>query len=199
MKPTASALRTGGCMLIALLSIVGVEQAGGASIGLFSTPDCSSCNLAVSPGETGRFYVRALTEGIPPEWGFTGAGLRITGLPAGWLAVSLPNPEATLSVGDPFGPNGARMGFSSNIPGTCIDLYTVSVTATSLFTEGRLHVEGVQSTWNPTVICPLFVPGCLLCDFDVCVDGGTLFINSAIECSVSIEKTGWTQIKSLYR
>lgn len=185
-----------------LVSIVSVmlwtNTVSGASIGLFSTPDCSSCNLIVPPGETSTFYVRALTEGVPPEWGFTGAGLRIEGLPDGWSAVAVPNPEATLSVGDPFGPDGARIAFPMHIPGTCIDLYTVSLTATTAVADGRLHVEGVRSIWEPTV-CPLFVPGCTPCDFDICVEGGELFINSAVECNVSIEGANWSSVKYLYR
>ena len=186
------------CIVLASILVVAAPLFS-ASIGLFSTPDCSSCNLVVPPGGTSTFYVRALTDGIAPDLSMTGAGLKVVGLPAGWSTVSVPNPQATVSVGDPFGPSGARIFFGSTFLYTCIDLYTVSLTATTPAHEVRLHVEGVTSAWDPALICPWFVPGCTPCDFEICVGGGTLFVNSDSGCSVSIENRNWTRIRTLYR
>jgi len=186
--------------LLSAVSIVAVPVPGtSASIGLFSSADCNSCNLGVLPGGMATFYIRALTEGIGPETGFTGAGLRVTGLPSGWSTLSVPNPQATLSAGDPFSPGGARIAFSSHIAGTCIDLYTVSLTINTSANEATLRVEGVASPWNPTLICPFIVPGCSPCDFVICVDGGRFFVNSGLDCDVSSKSAIWTHIKALYR
>ena len=182
---------------VALLVMSVAVRAHSASIGLFSTPDCSSCNLVAPPAGASTFYIRALTEGINPDYGFVGAGLKVVGLLAEWSTIVTPNPQA-LAIGDPFGPSGAHIAFSSHVPGSCIDLYTVTLISPSTATDVALRVEGVPAGWNPTV-CPYFVPGCSICDFVICVEGGALFVNSESECQVPIETNHWTKFKSLYR
>src|SRR5262245_27245468 len=184
---------------VALGTCESARPVAGASVGLFADLGCSSCNLTVPAGTTATFYIRALTDGIAPEHGFTGAGLSVVGLPGAWSAISTPNSEAAVSVGDPFAPTGARIGFANNIAGTCIDLYTVSLTAPVPAGEIMLRVEGVTSTWNPDVVCPLFIPGCSPCDFETCVNGGILSVNSQSGCVVGVEPSTWAHVKQLYR
>ena len=183
---------------VALLVMSVAVRAHSASIGLFSTPDCSSCNLVAPPAGVSTFYIRALTEGIDSDYGFVGAGLKVVGLPATWTTIVVPNPQA-IAIGNPFGPTGVHVAFSNHVPGSCIDLCTVTVISPSTATDVVLRVEGVPAPWNPTVVCPYFVPGCPLCDFVICVDGGALFVNSESECQVPIATTHWTKIKALYR
>ena len=154
--------------------------------------------LAMNSGPLSE-RIRANTEGVASGIGFRGAGLKISGLPDGWSTSSVPSPFATVSTGDPFGPEGAQIAFPASMLGRCIDLYTVTLTATTAATEVRLQVVGVTSAWSPDVICPLFVPECRACDFDFCVGGGSLLINSASECHVAVEAVSWAGIKSLFR
>jgi len=200
MKLTASALRTSGCMLIALLSIVGVEQAGGVSIGLFSTPDCSSCNLAVPRGETRVFYVAVLATDLPAEYaGFTGAELRVEGLPVGWSATSTPNEAATVVIGDPMGP-GTDIAFGEVFRGTCIHMFQIAVTATIPATDVILRVVAHLQPADPRFPCPFIWPFCGgACDPPpLCVAGGSLFVNSVNECVVATQQRTWSEVKRLY-
>jgi hypothetical protein len=106
--------------VVVLLTLVlaAAAPAWSNSIGLFSTPDCSSCNLTIPLGETGVFYVRAIPTVYPLC--FYGPELRIVGVPAGWAAVAVRNPAAFV-LGDVLGA-GANIAFSTSQAGSCVPL-----------------------------------------------------------------------------
>jgi hypothetical protein len=115
---------------ILLGSAVGGSVSRSATIGLYSTPDCSSCSLAIAPGGVGTFYVRVQPDGLPwPSASFTGASFKVEGLPAGWSALAVPSPSAIVTIGDPLGPVGAQIAFPFEVAGACVLLYTVTLTA----------------------------------------------------------------------
>jgi hypothetical protein len=66
--------------------------------------------------------------------------------------------------------------------------------------EAALHVKARTPPSNPIFDCPYLVPDCLE-NFPVCVDGGTLFVNAATECTVGVEHVvaGQESVRSLVR
>jgi hypothetical protein len=171
-----------------------VTNALAASIGLFSTPDCASCNLTIPPGETRTLYIAVVSGSL--LW--SGAEFRVAGLPEGWTATSTPNPARSFTLGDPFGSR-ANIGFWHVQSGDCTLLYTVQVTATSSRSDVVLQVAAGDPPSNPVHSYPLLVPDP---DFPCyCVypaDAGAMFINSAIECTVAVELSTWSRVKQLY-
>ena len=186
-----------GLVLGALCTVS--AQAG--TIGLSSAPDASSCDLIVPPeAGVGTFYVCALSS-TPEETcgGICGAEFRIEGLPSGWVAVATPAPEATVVIGNPMGP-GVNMGFPrvAEWGATPVVLYRVVVCPPSAGASSVLRVAVHASPAWPELQCPSVAGAC----FDQwvhCVQGGALFINSSIPCTVAVSEKTWGQMKALYR
>ena len=184
------------CILACILSCVLAQAAlGDPAVDLFSDLDCASCNLSVPTGETRTFYIRARTE----LFSFQAVDLRVVGLPTGWMVVTTPNPAAIL-YGDLFGLGGV-VDFGGEVSGDCVLLCTVEITATSDGTDVTLRVTGDASSWNwvgdPSRVYfwhhwPNNPSG-------VSVFGGALLVNSARECTVSVEPGTWGSLKGLYR
>lgn len=179
---------------IGILLLAGAAQA--ASIGIFSDSNCSSCNLPLSPGATGRLYINAQVDDLQPN-APNGAEFRIVGLPAGWTAQSTPNPAAFLVLGDPFGA-GANISFFSGQPGACVNLFVVDVTATSGVSDVVLSVTAHQDPSNSGFQCPRLSMDWTPVFPLICVDGGIAFINSGQDCAVSTQRSTWTALKRLY-
>ncbi len=179
-----------------LLSLtLAASMASAQSIGLFGDPSGASCNLVVNPGVAGTGFLIAIPGG--PVTGITGAEFRVAGLPGGWFAISTPNPASNLSLGDPF-TTGANIAFPTCQAGGPVTLYTVTLIATSVVTDGLFEVVAKTPPSNPNFDCPLVT----LCDAPaftkVCVGGGAAFLNSSNECTVAVEETSWSRLKALY-
>ena len=177
------------------------SAAFGTSIGLFSTPDCSSCSLKVLSGNAATLYVRASTNGLPTNESLTTANFKIVGLPQGWFAFLTPNPE-TFTTGDPFGAIGATITFRSDSQrGTCIDLGSATLIATSPVQDWVLRVTGSTPPPNPRFPCPLIVVICSdrACDTIYCAEGGELLVNANTDCNVGVEMKSWGEVRNLYR
>jgi len=188
-------MRTWICTVIAV-SLVQVQPVVAASIGLFSTPDCSSCNLSAPLLMTEVFYVNVITTGLPNS-GVVGAEFRITGLPVGWHVTVTSNPNADTMTGDLFG-NGAGITFpEKGLMGNCVNLYTIAITNLTGSSEVALRVDQRLPPGPPCCECPRVVLNCPCGAF--CVGGGTLFINSNTECTVAVERNTWGGMKQLYR
>src|SRR5262245_4528567 len=125
----------------AVVAILLATRAEGASIGIFADPACTSCNLAIPDGGTATAYVTANTDGLP-SWvtGIVGAEFRIVGLPPGWLATATPSSLTVISTGDPTGPVGAQILLAPPQLGSCIPLYSISITATTPLSDVVLQV-----------------------------------------------------------
>jgi hypothetical protein len=176
-----------------------ITRAFAASIGLFSDPDCTACNLNILAGEIGTLYVVVSTEGLPDNEHFVSAEFRITGLPDGWIATSTPEPSA-FAFGDPFGP-GANIGFGIGQRGDCIPIYSVVIASPSPATDVRLHVSGRLPPGDPAMNCPRIAVACEIgpCDIIHCVSGGHLLINSSEVCSVATKTHTWAAVKGFYK
>ena len=188
-------------VLCALVTGSMASASWSASIGLFATPDYSSCNLTIHPGGTGTFYVVAMdaTGPILCGPGLGGVHLRIAGLPAGWTAAAEPSPASTSSAGDPFGVYSA-LGFDPPQMGDLILLYTVTLARDGSDSSALLQVTVTNDAIGDSYGCPLRSgPGDCLADFDVaCVDGGTLYVNMPGDCVVAVQTGTWSLVKRLY-
>jgi hypothetical protein len=177
--------------LPALLALL-VSPTFGASIGLFSTPDCSRCNLTLPAGSSGTIYIAVETTGL--GFGVDGAEFKVTGLPAGWMVNTVaPSPPA-LAFGDPFGSEGTWLWLADTITGSCAQLFTATITATTQVDEVILEVAGTTAPGT----CPIVFIHCGSCNTHVCVLGGRLYINSATDCTVAVQPSTWSKVKQLY-
>jgi hypothetical protein len=188
---------------VAVTAIVGLHasKAGAAALGLYSTVDCSSCDLSLQEFEIGTVYVRFQPEGWANE-GLTGAVLRVEGLPTGWVASVQANPQATVVSGDLLA-SGASISFAAFIPTGCVDLFTLQLIATSTVQDAMMRVTSHTTPICPQRACPVVHYTCgPACDPDpcgLCVRGGTLRINSSQTCEVAVGPRSWSTIKSLYK
>ena len=167
----------------------------GASVGLYSTLDCSSCTLRIPPSSpSGTLYICTTTGNFPGD--AVQAWFKVEGLPTGWSASAVPAPGAS-SSGDPFGA-GVSMSFTPGLKGDCLLLYTVTLTPPSPGAQATLHVTSKD---DPPVEaqCPLLLSDVLGCAFcPLCVAGGAMFVNSDADCTVAVQPSTWSQVKTLF-
>jgi hypothetical protein len=185
-------------VLLALFAGLSFGSARAGSIGLFATPDASSCALQIPPGMSGTFYVCAQSPS-PNETcgGIYGAQFRIEGLPPDWQARATPVAGAGLSLGNPL-EAGAAISLIAAWDGAPVLLYTVEVHPPSPGASSVLRVVAHSSPSDPNVVCPL-VSGWCFDQFWFCVTGGTLYINSDTPCTVDVARSTWGNIKFLFR
>jgi hypothetical protein len=186
--------------ILALWCALGAAPAGAASIGLYSTTDCTSCNLTIPLGQPGTVYICFTGASSTPafsQFGLYGAEFGVVGLPATWAAQVTRSPFAGAVVGDPFN-GGTDIGFPEAQVGDCILLFTVQVFAGSV-DEVILQVTRREPPTNPNFDCPFGIPGPPPVFGGIrCVGGGAMFINSNRQCQVSTQPTAWSQVKKLY-
>ncbi len=187
-------------LLGVVLGVLVASSAAAGTIGLFSTPDASSCDLRVSPETgSGTFYVCA-SSSTPEETcgGICGAEFRITGLPSGWIVIATPSSDANTVLGDPFG-SGVSIGYPRALDwgAAPVVLYTVVVIPIPPGASGTLQV-GVhaQPTWE--LPCPK-VAGACFDQWAHCVSGGALLINSPVSCTLGVQESTWGQLKAMFR
>jgi len=193
MKLTCSVLRICG-LLIALL-VTGSGQAVGASIGLFSTPDCSSCNLTIHQGEQKSVYVSApINDAIPQD--FAGGEFRITGVPSPWTVVNVTRgPGIHVIIGDPLG-SGVVFSVPDGATSLCTRIFTIDLLATTEEVATTFRIEAMEEPSNPERDCPVLN---FFFDTWLCAGAGVLLVNSPSDCSVSVTPAQWGAIKQLYR
>jgi len=178
--------------------LLAANVAGAATIGLYSTPRCTSCNLNIPPTATeGRFYVCA--SGATSEEFCGGSSefeFRIEGLRLGWVAIAVRSPNAQFALGDPFGL-GCIIAFSEPQTQECTLLYTVTITPSTPGARSTLRVRPHFSPSDPELTCIRAVSACPQSP-GICLGGGALLINSDTTCSVVVQPTTWASVKALY-
>lgn len=110
------------------------------TIGLFADSQCSMSCLAVDAGETVSFRVAVRRDGASHY--ISGAHFSISGLPAGWSSVVVPNPGALLTWGDIFTPAGGAIALPIPPDQDCVTLYDVSVHASTVVQDVILRIGG---------------------------------------------------------
>lgn len=170
------------------------------SIGVyFDTQAADVCGIS-SIGVPITMYVIAMLAGAT-ACGITGAELRIATIPSGWLGGASIPPNA-ISIGDPLGPVGGVMAFTTCQGGGSVLLYTISLFPTTTVVNHPIDVLKRNPPTNGNFQCPLIT----LCDNPqytiACVERGpTAFINpsSGNACGlVAIESRTWGSVKRLY-
>jgi hypothetical protein len=192
---------------LVMAACLAAGSANASSIGAFFTADASDCDF-----QTPNFFtlhVIAILGGDAAAAGISGAELRVTGLedqaPAPtWFVSVTPNPAANVVIGNPTtAGGGVNLGFPScQAPmGGRVSLFTVSVFANGPPVLGERTFAVLRHTvpTNANFQCPLVT----LCDpptfTKVCVPGGEAFLNRGEgTCTVGVQQTSWSQVKSLF-
>jgi hypothetical protein len=159
--------------------------------------DCASCSTTLAMGQQAIGRINAVRGGPTEQFGFTGAEFRVSGLPVGWLVNSVPNPAANIVLGDPFG-DGAVIAFPTPLDGDCVTLFTIMITAT----DNSMATLEVETHAAPQVCPTPSTCACITCACDplvtaYCAVGGQAYINGG-ECTVSVTRSTWGQIKRLF-
>lgn len=174
--------------ILLFVCLVTATEAEAVQFGLYTSADCSSCNLTIALGETKTLYLNATH--LDPQ---SSSNLQVHGIPETWVAVATPDPIVE-SGGDPTA--GATWVLVGNVdPAECVTVYTIELTATTVESDVLLTVSGPS---GPTACIP-YLPECFMCD-PLCVAGGTMTVNAQGECQiVGIEAQTWGAVKQLYR
>jgi len=185
--------------ILSLLLVVSLaaSTASAGSIGLFFDPDAASCSGPIANGSTGRIYIIALLSDVADV--MTVAEFRVDGLPAGWVANLVPNPASNIVLGNPFDGVGCDIAFPTCQADDNVLLFTVDLLASTAVSDHYLRVRHRNPPPNPNFPCPL-VTECIAPIYDkVCVSGGEAIINpTGPGCTVAVEATSWSRVKSLY-
>jgi hypothetical protein len=160
--------------------------------------DCTSCSTSIGIGQQAIARIRAVRGDFIDLFGFRGANFRVAGLPNGWTVDCVPNPTANVVLGAPF-EEGVSMAFPGayGLGGSCLELYTCTITATSSDTA-TLEVVAPSS---PNISCPQ--PTCPCVNLanspfqPLCAVGGQAYINGP-GCTVSVKQRTWSQVKRLF-
>jgi hypothetical protein len=182
-----------GCVgaTVALASLAAAND-----IGLFSAPDCSSCNLTAPVGVQSTFYAVYTNTGAFPD--ITGAEFRITGIPSDWSATWSPSPLANLNLGTPLGA-GVNVAFPSPGPtAPRVVLGTITVTPVAPADNQVFRVTRHVTPSNINFSCPLFTFTCQ-CFTKICVLGGSMLVNSDHDCRLAVRESTWSNVRQLYR
>ena len=166
------------------------------TIGLFADDQCSLSCLAVDAGQTVSFRVAVRRDGASHY--IQGAHFSISGVPAGWSAVVVPNPSALLTWGNIFDSAGGAIALAIPPEEDCTTLYDVSLHATTAVADVVLRVGNVDpAMWLPN--CPAIVVDEPVDPPFLCVDPGQMLINPVGRCLVGLERISWGRAKATYR
>lgn len=191
-------MRTRVIALLFLALCLAVGPASASSIGVFFAPDGSDCDGSIPGFTPGTFWVLAVLGGDAAAGGITGVEFRLVGVPGGWFLNPTVNPVFNIVVGTSFAQGyNLASGSCQAGSGSILTLYTVSYFATTTEPPSYWRVDRHTTPSSPAFPCPLMV----LCDALVftklCVGGGECLINGG-PCTVGVEETRWSTMKSLY-
>ena len=180
--------------LVAVLAF-GVGSASAQSIGIFGDLGSASCNIAV--GGPGTMYINVVGSSALPTGGITGAEFAVGNITtADAFFILTPNPAANVDLGNPFA-GGTNVAFPSCQTGPSINLYHVNFFASTDLTGRLISIVAHSVPTNPNFPCSLLN----LCDAPiftkVCVAGGEAYIDGP-DCTVAVEETTWSDVKSLF-
>lgn len=190
--------RTLATLVLAVALATG--SASAQSIGIFGDPSGATCNINAPAGVPSNLWILAIPG---PLGGITGAEFKIQhpwtpGVDA--LFINTPNPAANVALGDPWGFIGANVAFPVCQIGGVVNLFAVTMIPLNPVTTANVTLGIVARTPpnNPAFDCQLLT----MCDApeytSICVGGGEAFVNSSRNCTVAVESTTWSQMKSLY-
>lgn len=183
-------------LVLALCLAVG--SASASSIGVFFAPDGSDCDATIGGFSSGTFHILGILGGDAAAGGVTGVEFRLVGVPGGWFLTPTVNPVFNTVVGTSLaiGYNLASASCQAGSGGV-LNLFSISYFATTAEPPSYWGIDRHTNPSNPQFPCPLMV----LCDPPVytklCVGGGEARVNGG-PCTVGVEETSWSTLKSLY-
>ena len=184
--------------LLSTVILILTLDAQASSIGVYFDAAGTDCDTQVQPFVGFNTYILANLYADAAASGLTGAEFRVTGVDPAWFSTISGNPAAPIQFGNPL-QTGCNIAFSQCQTGTgqVVLLYTVSIITLAPVPATTLRVLPRSPPSNSRFPCPLVT----LCDapaFSIlCVSGGEAFINGGT-CAVSVSRTTWTAMKSLY-
>jgi hypothetical protein len=180
---------------LVLALCLGIGTANASSIGIYFAADGSDCDYTAAMYGMFNWYVLVHAYGDGAVNGVTSAEFRVDGVPASWFNNISANPAANTVLGNLF--TGTNVAFPGCMPGPWILLYTVSSLPTAPPTAATWRIMQHTTPSNPNLPCPLVT----LCDAPyytaICVSGGQAYLNGQT-CSVGVEQSTWSQVKSMY-
>jgi hypothetical protein len=194
------------CLLLLLLVLAVPCHAQEGTIGIYDldigfcsySPNLYDCVVYLTEQEPKELYILARPE-IYFTNGLAGAEFRVSGKPAGMITISMPNPSASHTLGDPFDGSGANIAFTGCQEQNAEDivlLYTVTVTNVGMNGDALLHIEKRDPPSNPNFPCPLIND----CDAPAytayCAIGSQMLVHPV---TIAVEAGTFGQIKELYR
>jgi hypothetical protein len=205
MHLSSSALRHG--MLVALLLVLTLsapcESLGSeGSLGIYSDPEASRCDLAVPSGATRTFYV-VFVPAASTRGGIHGMEFQIdTSQATGYLIASeAPMDPSTVVLGRAFS-GGLQIAWTECQSGLAIPVLSFQVlNLGSGASDAPLQVRAHGTPSNTMFDCA----HANLCDFPtftkVCVSNGVGILNATgdVACGSGAQKKKWTGVKALYK
>lgn len=176
--------------------------AASSSIDITETPAYIDCDATLAQYSPYAYYIVASLYGDAAAGGISGAEFRIAAHPADWITNVVPNPAASVAIGNPL-VEGGTIAFPSCIgtPAQPVLLYTVTGVALSSISERQLRVlsHSRPGGWGGFPCIRV-----TLCDAPVftwlCVGGGTYCINAPHTCCIlDAETSSWTRVKALFQ
>jgi hypothetical protein len=167
-----------------------------SSIGVYFDLQATTACAEQHPVTPGTAYILAVLDQIPSEIGIAGAGFRVDGMPTDWSATVVPRSGGD-TIGNPL-TGGCVIGFPCQASHIVL-LYTIHYTVVSDLMV-RLNVHEQTPPSNPPLACPVIDLGSCETAEGVwfCVSGGTAAINDPSFCTVGVEPSTWSRVKSLY-
>jgi hypothetical protein len=195
-------MRIGKVLLLAMTLTLGVSTAFAQSIDITLDAAGTICEAAI-PGAT-VINIIARPAGVLAT-GFTQAEFWVQGLPTGWFAIASPNPlAAATTLGSPFAttsPFRTNIAFPScQAPdgNGVVSLFTVTLIPVSFPADAYLSVVVADPPTNELFTTPILY-GCDAEFTPVPAKGGQFIMNPTTKhCTVSVENTTWSEVKSLY-
>ena len=171
---------------------VSATVAHGATLGIYSNPECTSCGVGIGPGESRFLFVclDADAAGVGPP--ISSGAFRINGLPAGWGVSTQVQSSVHTFNGSPF-----ESGFSFNLAAPSNGVVPLVIAQITSTTAVRNTVMSVEAPVGGQYICPTLQ--CSSCEIPDCVAGRTFVINGTASCSVAVTAETWSRVRRLYR
>lgn len=190
--PVAAALLAAG---------LGQSVAADPSIGAFFDTNATLIEQAQPNLTQGTLYLIALPSS--PLDGTTGAEFRLDNFPADWVANAVPNPFASIALGNPIA-GGCVIAFPScqggpPNSGAPVLLYTVNYFALSFADHHVMTIQQHTTPSNPNHQCPSLIncgPPPIFSQF--CVAGGSAAFNYPGYGQPAVEARSWARVKALY-
>jgi len=179
---------------VLLLTLASNAAASPSSIGVFFDANATDCDASVPYGSEFHIYVAAILGTDIVGGGITGARLSLRGIDPAWYPTMIANPAASVTVGGPL--DEIHVGFSTCQSASPVLLFTVRCVMMPPLGPRLLRAaRPFDPHWS-------LAPMVSICDPPIFtyiqVPGGEAILNGG-NCTVGVESTTWSSVKSMFR